>query len=535
MAYNGSVDTIPLGVGGLHTDDPQPLIPRTNLILARNVTLRQGLIEKEPGSRRYNQSSLGSPIRALYDWWPASFKQRLIAVTAAGAVYCIRQPNLLPGSPIVESVDGSEVLKPTKQTHIITGGEELEGRLKKLFILTGQDPIQVISSDNLTERREITGPAVDWDGTDQPSFMIPIRCRMLALGNRNNPHRIYISDDADHENFASNGAQYSVYPGEGERLFSAFTYKSRVFLLKYPSGAYYVDDTNPDPSAWGIYKVSDSFGAAAAHAALETLDDTLISNATGSVSSVASSQNFGDITAGNILMSLRNESYMRSTTSQAGNLDRWALYYDDRKQALFTYRGAGSLVNNRLLCIDISTGNARVTWSDKDQMSCLAKRKDITGIQRPMYGAEDGYIYLMEQVDRQVHTTAYRAEFQTPHLDFGDTGGMVVSEANKIFQHLEVVFEPTGRWNVYVEVWIDGIYSETIPFKVSWGPVLDDFLLDRGKLSGRIPRSIRKPLHGTGRRISLKVYNEGLKENFKLTALRVYWKPSGQQQRGAEK
>ena len=59
---NSQSVVIPLGQGGLRTDDSQDFIPITNVISARNVDFSKGLIQKEPGSMRWNQSALPAAV-----------------------------------------------------------------------------------------------------------------------------------------------------------------------------------------------------------------------------------------------------------------------------------------------------------------------------------------------------------------------------------------------------------------------------------------------------------------------------------------
>jgi len=532
MAYNGPIAIIPLGLGGLNTDDSQIAAPLTSLITAKNCWMVNGLIEKEPGSRRYNATGFDSGVRAVYDWWPDEVTQRLIVVTASGKVW--KMKDQFAATEITASGSAPALLTPGFQTHILACGSESAGRTRKLFIYTGKDPVQVISGDD-DIRTNLALPPVDWSGTNQPSFGFVHRSRIISLGNSNNRHQIYISDDDNHENYLTDAAQYAVYPGVSERLFTGFVYKNRAFLGKYPSKLYYIDDGNPNILSWGIGVAHESFGVASPHAAVEVLDDLLVANATGSITSLNATQSFGDVEAGDVLANLKNESYMRKTTSPNGTLDRHAIYYSNKKLAMFTYRSAGGVTNDRILYIDATTPSSpKVHWSEKDQPNVLALRKDEFSIERPIYGSEDGYVYLMDQPDRDVGGSAYRMEFQTPHFDFAG-GDPVKAEGNKIYQFLEVVFEPTGRWNAYIEVFIDGKYIETIPFKVSRGPVLRDFKLSRDRLTQRIPVSVTKPLHGMGRRISFKVYNEGYRENIRVTKLQVYYKYSGQQQSGEKR
>lgn len=649
MSYQGDVAIIPLGAGGLHTDDPQTVIDPRKLIRAKNISLGNGVVEKDPGSLKWNQTAYPAGIRAVFDWWPDDVTQRVIVILSNGKVY--RSKNIYHQEEITASGSAPSTLTPGNQPHILPCGAESAGRSKKFMIFTGKDAVQVVTGDGTT-RSNISSPAADWSGSNQPSFGFMHLNRIVAFGNPNDPHRAYVSDDDDHEQFASGGANMSFYPGEGERLFSGFVYKGRAFLFKYPRGMYYIDDSaGASPTTWIPRKVTSSFGVASAHPAIEAVDDLFLANASGSVTSVGATQAFGDVKSGDILSMLRCESYMRNTTSPNGNLDRWALWYQDKKRLLFTYRSGGGLRNDRIMTIDLSQQqNPRVSWSEKDQPNCLALMKDCYGIERPVCGSEDGFIYQLDRPDRagpstsapgavtaalagagagnlsagdykwkltfvtdygeteagtisatvtvadpstngkaaisaiptdstgrvrnrklyrttaggstyklvttiydnitttytdnvadaslgatapsSNNTARYTAEFMTPHLDFGYVN-QAHANTEKNYDFLELTFEPTGRWNVYVDVFIDGVFSETVTFTPTWGPVLDEFTLDTHRLSGRIPRAQMKPLHGKGRRIAFRVYNSGYLENFRLCDLRVYYRLSGQDQRAA--
>lgn len=548
--FHGNVVTIPLGQRGLRSDDPQTILSIQDLILANDVLCRNGMIEKAPGSAAYNVYPLGDGagnvkgISAFFDWWPTDSAQRIICLCTDGKTRKIVDPYT------TGEITGTSpaALTKTSQAHFMSCGIESLNRNRKLFLFNGRDSVQVFNGDSTT-RAAISKPALDWTGVNQPSFGILHKGRVIAFGNANNPHGLYISSASDHEDFQSltDAAQYPVYPGEGERLFTAFEYKGRIFLGKYPRGIYYIDDSNPNVFEWQVIKVTDSYGVASVHAAASVLDDLMAANATGSVTSLSATQAFGDVKSGDVLTNLRAESFMRTYMSPSGTLDRWALYDADKKLIYFTYRSAGGFQNDRLLVLDVSGEVPRVTWFSKDQPNCLGLVKDPFLVQRPAYGASDGFLYLMDRPDRAVVNsglqtpgatglstatssfTGYLSEFQTPHMDFAE-GDTARAESMKIFKDLELVYVPTGRWNIFVDVFIDGLFMETITFRVSSGAVLGDFRLGRDRLGANVPRSIKKPLHGMGRRISFRVYNSGERHNFKACALRVYFKYSGQKQ-----
>jgi len=525
MGYIGQRVRIPVGRGGLLTDQNQSDIPPTNLIEATNIEIRNGIVQKELGSRKFNNTALSgtSGIVALIDWHPNTVKQAFVAVTRDGKVWYV--PDAETTTEIVPAAGdlAPVTLNPTTQTFILTGGSESSTKNRKLFIFTGNDPVQVIDGTALV-RKNIANPPTDWSGTNQPTFGFIHKSFMLAFGNRNDPFRVYISLATDHENFTDSVKNFTVDPGEAQGLISANVYKGRPFLFKFPQGINSVDDSAADPASWFAPRLTDELGAASIRSAAQVLDDLFIANSTGSITSASASDKLGDIEAGDILRNLKVENFIRTQVNQAGLSDRQAIYHSERKYAFFTYRSAGGIKNDRIVKLDMSQTPAAVTITDKDQPNVIIMRQ-VKTVLKPFYGADDGFIYEMDREDRNVASVAYEGLFQTPHMDLGFIDPLL-AEQNKVFDFLEVSFYPTGTWDLSVEVQIDGRVKETITFPLSYDPVLDDLELDSEQLHGPVARSVRKRLHGRGRRISLKCSNNGLNENFKISALTLYFRVS---------
>lgn len=529
MSYVGQVLSIPFGQGGLHTDDPQDDIPITDLISARNVTYQNGVLEKAPGSRRWNASALPSGILAAWDYWPNDSTQRLIVVCRNGKVY--RFTDAYNFSEVTATGTAPVTLNISKQVHILEAGQEIANGPKKIFIFTGVSPVQVISGDgttrhNLTKVDSTSGDASDWSGTSHPSFGWIHRGRIFAVGNISFPHQVYTCNPSDHEDFNTSLqiVTYNVNPGEHDGNFTGFVYKGKCFLLKSRSGLYGLVEPEGVLSNSYFQKINSDFGAASIHSYVPALDDALVANSTGSITSMAAAFQLGDIKSADVLRQLRSEQYMRDTTNQGALSGRWGIYYEDKKQVYYTYQSSGGIKNDRILCIDFSRGKPMVSWYEKDQPNCLGLMRDVLRVPRPFYGSDDGYIYLLDSVDRNVAGAGYLGEFQTPHVGFG-------SEKNKLFDFLEVVYEPLGQWDLTAEIYIDGVYRETLRFPMAYGDLLDSFELDTDQLSTRVPRSIRKQIHGMGRRISVKGSNSGSGENFRIQKLNVYLRPAGEEQK----
>lgn len=165
----------------------------------------------------------------------------------------------------------------------------------------------------------------------------------------------------------------------------------------------------------------------------------------------------------------------------------------------------------------------------KDQANCLFHRKDISKVLRPTYGSNDGYVYLMDREDRQVAGAAFNGEFKIGHTDFRFLDERFAHK-NKLFDYLAVEFKPQGSWNLSVDVYIDGTFSETITFNMDVrDDGLDDFTLDIDPLGREETQTLIKPLHGSGRRISFHCRQAGDNQNFAIAAFDVGFRVSAEQ------
>ncbi len=87
MGYTGNSVAISLGQAGLITDDPISSLPLNALIKANNISFQNGRLSKSRGSTRFNSTSLGADVVAVFDWWPDSTNQRLMALTDDGKLW----------------------------------------------------------------------------------------------------------------------------------------------------------------------------------------------------------------------------------------------------------------------------------------------------------------------------------------------------------------------------------------------------------------------------------------------------------------
>lgn len=637
MAYTGTSAPIPLGQLGLHTDDPQAVIPPNAAIKANNISLFKSTLEKSPGSAKYSSTSLGSSVSAIYDYWPDSSTQRLIAVTANGRMWkdtgdgtwststalstvevqkisfsavpdagtwSVKQGANTPTGTVsvvsgttaatiqahIRTISGlssvvvsgtvatgflvrfdgttgnqtalsdnsnsitsgggavtvtyTEVYQggatfgtPGNDTILVAGGAEASGNNRKLFMFNSGTQVKVLSGD-ASAIGNIRAPAADWS-SNYPTFGIIYQGRLMAFGNSNRKHTVYISTLTDHEDFTTTTAgptggdagTYTIFSGEGEGLLGGIVYKGVLLLFKRPFGVYVFDwrDTSTAPT---ITRFSDTFGLASPHALCIALDDLIGLANTNSVFSLKATEAFGSLEAGDVLSTSRVRQYIRSLLTTAGAQYSHCLFYPEKELALFTVRSAGGSTQDRMIVIDYSRQQPRITIEAKDTANCLALRKDANYVPRPIYGDTTGYVYYMDQSSRAVGTTAYTGEFQTPYIDFSYMDGSL-SDKVKLFDFLQITFTTTGNWSFYVDVYIDGNFAETLEYSQLYGSTLGTFVLDVNRLNDIAPRSTRKPLHCAGKSISFRIYNSGLNEHFNVERMVVGFRVSAEQNKSS--
>lgn len=534
--YKGQSILLNLGTGGLMTDQPQGRISPAKLIDAKNVSLINGYIEKHPGNRPWNttfgyDAKLPSEILSFIEYYPKPLQQKVIVLCKNGNVYKFNsQANFVQ---CTAQTGAPANLTMTPSPHMVVGGN------RRVFIFSGNDQIQVIEGDQDTYRN-IQKPSPDWTNSAFPKHGVLFRNRMWCFGVESQPDVLYASRDGDLEDFdvapltpSTDPLLFDVMAGEGEGISGLFVFKDTLFICKNPTGLYRLNSEGVNPADWYITKVNSDFGLAGPHGIAEMFDDVLLLNSQGTVTSLAATFKFGDLETSDVLNQLGCERYFRQDLSILNAEQVHGLYYSEKKQFYFSYTSKSSQNPNRLMVGDMFQRNAEITLKDTVQPRCLGSIKDATGISRPYYGSDDGYIYSIDDVNRQLDTVStesgYNLIAQTPHMDFSFADASVGSR-NKRFDFLEVTFAPTGDWDLYVDVYVDSELKETITYNLSHNRPLDLMKLDTDSVEGDCQKSIRKPLHGQGRTISFKLRASGVSQNIKVQSLMVYFRVSDERQ-----
>lgn len=534
--YEGEIAVIPLGTSGLVSDFPQSQIPPTNLIRADNVTFYNSVLQKDFGSRRWNIDALPEGIVRFAEMFPdnQSMNQRIFTLLKDGTLY--RLPNNYTQQEVTPTGAAPAALNVNQYTCMVVGGNEQTNNPKKLFTFTGYDPVQVVSGENTT-RSNIALPPVDWSGTNQPFGAVFHRGRMFAFGCPNNPHQIYASSSTDHEDFTTLPLSFNIFPGESDGVVSGVVFRGRLYVFKYPLGAYYLVDSDTDSSNWYFSKFSGDFGGVSPQGVGVSGDDLIVANNYGGLTSMAAAFKFGDITSSDVFHTLGVRRIFDGEVRPDIIFTRDMVFYGFKRQYFISYQSFMNPYPDRILNMDIRNQQspAKLALSNKDQPNCLGLVRDKVRVPRPFYGANDGFLYQMDIVDRWVgdesdNRTAYEMNAQTPHMDFSQ-GNVLVGGQVKQYDFLQVEYEPTGDWDVNVDVFIDSRLQGTYQINLKGAATLDEMPLTNSVVDGLVGFSDRIPIFGEGQRISLRFRNDGLGQDVRLVKAYIYYRMSGEQQR----
>lgn len=571
MPYTGQIAEIKFGDNGLMYDLAQQNIPPSAFIRADNVQFYNGMAEK---ADQINTWMLGNPSfstptftgekpLAVHRYFPLPGIERHIVVTDTGNVYKYDTPfsrvlvTPILGAPTTLSINNLPV--------IVEGGNEDANQPRKLFIFTGNSPVQVIEGDNAT-RRNMTSPALDWSAS-YPTNGFVFRNRLCAYGNLNDPHRLYISTGSNQEDFTGSGnSTISVFPGDSDGLYGGFVFKGRVFLWKKPYGVYYLVADDPSPSNWYSQKVSSNVGIASERAYFEAGDDLFFMSNDGTIASFTAAFRLGDIYQADLLSNIKTESIFRNIIRKQFLGNAFGKYLPQKKIGIFAFPSFLSAdgKSDCFVYIDFNQQTPRVSWHryKANTFTCVSYYKDAYGDDQFVFGklnyTAGSYVNGEMGAYAPYYSSTVPFRLQTPHLDLG-------SPNNKLFDFFEFDFENTTTWPLAVDVYIDSKYKQTFILQPYYngtlgspifGPLTTQysnptFTLNQSYLDGRGTRDGAARLGGRGKTISFVIRDgnvltqvgtppnqtftgpnpdtdQGSVYPYKITGIKVYYRVAGQ-------
>lgn len=520
MGSTLNIAELPLGGNGLNGSNNPSIHAPDDLVYAFNVCYQGGAIRKEGGASKYTPSALsGTPsIIAGTDWRYDGVTQRSIIVTSAGDILKDSGTGAY-GTTLKSGLTVSDV-----SPRFCEAGKEVAANNRKLFIFTGKNAVQVLSADGATTSDLATPPA-DWTA-GKPSFGTPHEGRIWAGGNTNDPHRLYYSTTTNHEDFTGAGSgSLSIYPGEGERLVGAVSFKGFLVAFKYPAGVYVIDTTNPTVANWRVNKSSGTIGMANENAIAELTDDYIaILTPAADVRVYGPGDFLGNFRGATITDSRYMNEFMRRELQYQYSA-KWRLcWYNTKRELHIACTSKSSTTNDaRLVCDLTNFAKPRWRYSTRDVCISMWTRIGSDTQAQLVSGDASGFVWTMDTETRSKDGAAYNGLFQTAATDLSYLDPRLGTR-RKNGKFLELSMEHVGNWDVNVEIYWDGKYHQTVTFNVgTTGSILGSFVLGTGRLGGSTLINRKRRITGSGRRIAIVGKNNQPAQDFALSKMLLHY------------
>ena len=357
-------------------------------------------------------------------------------------------------------------------------------------------------------------PPADWAGINQPSCGCIHEGRFWGFGNLNSPHMGYYSTTADHED-VSGGGILSIYPGVGERIVAAFSFKKGIVVFKYPIGIYYIDTSNISAANWKVQQVSSKLGCAWIGTAEPIEDDIVYLDASRAIRLLTTTDKFSDVST-QALSDINEMGPFIRDNLNFNSVRTWQMhYYTTKRELHIACTGLGATTNNSRLVVDFSDLKAGPKWrfSTRDAPISLWSRI-VSGMPELMLGDNNGQVWRMDQETRSHNGSGYNGQFKSPPLDLSHVEPRLAT-VRKNGSFLELVVEPKGNWNLSVDIEWDGELRQTLQYNMgTTGASLGSFVLGTDKLAQTSVLNKKKRLVGSGRRLTLIGRNSGDGQDF---------------------
>lgn len=521
MAYTGLTAPLPVGLQGFTgTRNPSQMGPG-HLAYVDGLDYDGGILRKEGGALKLNSASLAQVIVSGINWSPNASDEYDVVFLANGTVKRDAGAGTFPTSLIT----GLNNTRDPPPWFVAAGGEGI-GDPRTLYLFSATNQVHFVDGTGAVMAPIATPPA-DW-ASSFPTFGIQHGGRMWAGGNASDPHRIYYSTIADHADYAGAGSgTLAIFPGEGHMLVGAVSFRGLLIIFKHPFGVYVVDTTDPTPANWRVQKLSGAVGAVNQHSIVPIENDVLYLDSGGNIHMLTATSAHGDMQTSNLSQIADLGSFIRSYVNITA-IDRVVgTWYPIKRQAWFSVPLLGGSDNNLRIIIDFSNQKLgpRFLLSRRDVAISMWIRQDNFGIYRPATGDATGFVWLMDQEARNKDGVGYQILMETANTDlsFLDQKLTTVMKAG---QFLELVCEPKGTWDLTVQVFWDDVLHDTILFSMSGGGgILGIGQLGTMTLGSQVVHSDRKRLVGSGRRIKLIIFNNGVDQDVALAEFLISFKP----------
>lgn len=511
MSYSGTTYTIPCERGGLSADPNIDAIKPEMMVMVRNVNIHQNGREKRGGTAHVNGSAGYGSVQLMggFDFIKLSGAQTLVIGTTDGKLW--------------------SNTTTTIKTGLATGKYfNFEVFANELYICNGSDVPQTWDG-TAAGTSAITNPAADWTGTNNPFQLIK-----HGRGNSERlwailPAGVYASGDGTPKTFTTGVINIPISVNDGTGLVGAIEFGNRLICFSKRK-SYIIDDSSLTTTDWGYETSIWEGGAAHWRLIVKTPNDIVCMMDDGNIYSLTSVQSYGDYKTASITKPSWIDKWIRDNCD-LGQIDKFHAKYDNelRRIYFFIVRTGQTTIDTALI-YNIDRG-AEEGWTLHDNQNYASGysasvswvNHKIPAAHHSYYiytGDYSGFVWELEESNRNDNNNAYYAGFKTSHLIFED------ARVTKKYKRGWLTLTAQGNYNLYVNWWADGIAqtAQTVS-QAGTGAAIGSFILDTDILGGAELINVPFDLGNKGRRIQFEIYNGNVNENFYVSKLLTDFKP----------
>lgn len=534
MAFNGLTVQLPCGQGGFNSSQNVYQIAISSLTRAKNIRFDGYTWSKAGGIAPINATGIANTPTCVggYSYRPTTTAQRIITAWTDGNIY--REV-----SDVITANTLTNAHTFTSPVVFVEGGQIENTANKHLYMFSTSFAPKYLDGDAVTTTN-IAGPSTDWSSVF-PGAAIYHDSRIIAFDHATYPHSIYPSALSSHgefrildsNSFATGSRIFDIGPGQGDRIAALYSLLPEfMYAFKYPFGIYKVDTS--DWTGYGLPHalVRSDVGMVGPFGVTKVGNDVWFISTTGRIYSLLALSQTEDPSDADITRQLQLSDYITSDVDLTRL--KWArlVYNESRKELWYIYTSKDADTNDHALVFDLNDPQRiKVSQETRGQyFNATWTRVNSTNgdIQLLTAGAGTGKVYTLDDSNYVIDTnTAYTGEFWYPETDFGFVSPELGAKV-KHFQSLEIYVLPTGDYDMTFEFFIDGVSYKTETVNLgSSGAVFGEAVFDTDTFGGQnaVPKKIT--INGTGRQLSIKGYNGGENENFKIVKLAVSLTPLG--------
>ena len=278
---------------------------------------------------------------------------------------------------------------------------------------------------------------------------------------------------------------------------------------------YAIDTRDATVANWRVDKLNANIGAAGPRSVVIIDNDVMYMDKGGQLHLLSRIED-GSFDSNNLSQSHDMQSYMNDNFNLAKMYFTKGVYYWPKREAHFAMAGLGDTTNTKRFVVDFNGPQPRFRTSDRDVAQEIFLREDSDTIPRLAIGDASGFVWDLDKAARTADSTGYNGQWQTPHMDLSHVDPSLGAR-RKNGRFLELVVEPTGNFDITIDIQWDGKTTQSIDFNLgSTGASIGSFVIGTDILGGGEVETKRRRITGSGRRLSLIGRNSGDSENFSI-------------------